>query len=407
MPNELFVQKATELQKEFLKRLSFHNPPLPHFVPSLLLKIIECDEELLEFSLGKIGQSLKLFTKKVDFQHPEILSIFDGLIADNQIFAQNCIELITLAELAKKQNLFKIMPYLGKVLINELKPNIPQNNKLHVRLLIDDKEREEIRLTKRMQFVDLQGICKKGKTEAWDSQPDDFSRFLRFDTSYQDEIKLAEKKATRYEELGCSSMAKEIRKSIESFNEHMEQSYYGFNRILMVHAALILAKSLEFSFELVGYENYKILVNQSFFGKYNFDPEQAIEFSPYISRAAGSPIFTPKNIQMEYEPRIYPLHEFIDIAPQSVKDTISLLEKFPDAGEKPIFDHFGLIVPSVSLPKNNDKYSFLDEQGLLHCFSIKEEALKAFDKILIKGNYIYPIVVAERDGKCYFVSYFL
>lgn len=416
MPNELCLRRATDLQTEFFKRLACHNPPLPHYVPSLLLKIIECDEDLLEFSLGKIGQNLKLFAKNVDFQHPEIVSIFDGIIADDQSFAQECIELLSLAKLAKEQNLFKIIPYLGKVLTNELQPkniikkiDIPQNNRMHVRLLTDNKEREEIRLTKRMQIIDLQGIYKKGKSEAWDCQPDNFTRFLRFDTAFQDDIKLAEKKAKRYEELGCSSMAAEIRKSIASFNEHMEQSYYGFNRITMTSAAIILAKSLEFEFFTQSYSDNKVIVNRSFFGKYNLDSESFLEFSPYVSQLAGSPIYTQKQnlLPFDYEPRVYPLHEFIDITPDNVKNAISLLEKFPDASDKPIFDHFGVIVPSIAIPKINEKYSFLDEQGLVHSFSIRDDALKSLDRILIKGNYIYPIVVGERDGKCYFISYFM
>ena len=39
-------------------------------------------------------------------------------------------------------------------------------------------------------------------------------------------------------------------------------------------------------------------------------------------------------------------------------------------------------------------------------YTSKDDALKSLDRILIKGNYIYPILVGERDGKCYFISYF-
>jgi hypothetical protein len=151
----------------------------------------------------------------------------------------------------------------------------------------------------------------------------------------------------------------------------------------------------------------KIVVNRKFFGKYNFDPEQQIEFSPIVSHAAGSPIFTQKQQQpFNYEPRVYPLHELSDIITEDIQKTISLLEAFPDAGGKPIFDHFGVIVPGVAFPVEGDgPFSFFDERGMLHTYTFRHEALKVLDTILIKNGYFYPIIVGERDGKCYFICY--
>lgn len=423
MPDELSLKKVIELQSEFLRRLARHDPPQEPHVPSLLYRIIECDDELLEFTLGKVGQRLRLFAQNVDFRHPEIVSIFDGVLADDQEFAQECMELLTLGRFARDHNLIKIIPQLGRVMTKESltrnilkKIDIPQNNRMHVRLLSDEREREEIRMTKRMQTIDLQSVYKKGE-EIWLAQPDNFTRFLRFDTAYQDDLKIAEKKAQRYEELGCTSLASEVRKSIEAFKEHMEQAYYGFNRITMTNAAIILAKSLGYSYQPpqemngMGYSAYrtdgKITVSRKFFGKYNFDSEQVMEFSPIVSQAAGSPIFTQKSQPpFQYEPRVYPIHEFSDIATINVRKTISLLEKFPDAGDKPIFDHFGMIVPGVAFPSVKDNmYSFLDERGIVHSYNNKEDAVKALDTILIKGEYFHPIIVGERDGKCYFICY--
>lgn len=426
MADELCVQKVVELQSEFLRRLARHEQPPKYCVPSLLCRIIECDDDLLEFSLGKVGQKLRLFAQNVDFQHPEIVSIFDGAIANDQDFAQECLELLTLAQFAREHNLYKIIPQLGRALTKESltrniikKIDIPQNNRMHVRLLKDGKEREEIRMTKRMQIIDLQSVYKKGE-EIWNAQPDNFTKFLRFDTAYQDDLKVAEKKAVRYEELGCSTLASEVRKSIEAFREHMEQSYYGFNRITMTNAAVILAKSLGYTYTppaeithaYMGMGAHrsegKITVHRKFFGKYNFDPEQTMEFSPLVSQAAGSPIFTQKTQPpLNYEPRVYPLHEFNEIITDNVKKTVGLLEAFPDAGDKPIFDHFGVIVPGVAFPPAREGMAtFLNERGMIQSYNAREEALKTLDTILIKGEYFYGVLVGERDGKCYFISYF-
>jgi hypothetical protein len=109
-----------------------------------------------------------------------------------------------------------------------------------------------------------------------------------------------------------------------------------------------------------------------------------------------------------YEPRVYPLHEFSDILSSNIEKTIELLENFPDAGNKPIFDHFGIIVPGVSYPAPKQiLYRFLDESKSVQSYVVREDALKALDKILIKGQYLYAILVGEKDGKCYFISYFV
>lgn len=419
-------QQVTDLQNEFLHRLSMHSPAKAQCPPSLLKRILQCDDELLELTLGKVGHKLRHFAEQVDFDHPEIVSAFDGVLADDQDFAQDCLELFLLAEFARSHSLSRLLPILGRTVTKESLPrnvlkkiDVPQNNRMHVRLLKDAKERDDIRMTKRMQIIDLQSVYKKGE-EVWNAQPDNFKKFLRFDTAYQEDLKKAEKKAQRYEELGCTSLANEVRRSIEAFKEHMEQAYYGFNRITMTNAAVILAKSLGFTYtpphEVLVQDKYhiggsegRITVSRRFFGKYNFDPDQTLEFSPLVSEIAGSPIFTAKQQNpFVYEPRVYPLHEFLDIAPASVKETISLLEAFPDASGKPIFDHFGVIVPGVAFPppQREGLHTFLDERGMIQTYKVREEALKALDAILIKGAYFHPIIVGDKDGKCYFVCYF-
>lgn len=416
-------EKVLELQKEFLKRLAYHESPSKYSVPSLLHRVIECDDDLLDFTLGKVGQKLRLFAQNVDFQHPDIAFVFDGIIANDQDFAQECMELLVIGQFARDKNLKRIIPALGKTLTKEYltrsiinKIDVPANNRMHVRLLKDVNDREEIRMTKRMQIIDLHSLYKKGE-EIWNVQPDNFTRFLRFDTAYQDDIDIAEKKANRYEELGCISLAAEVRKSIESFREHKEQSYYGFNRITMTNAAIILAKSLGYIYTPpqdggpAAYGNWKaegkITVHRRFFGKYNFDPEQTTEFCPIVSSVVGSPIFT-KKIQSpyNYEPRVYPLHEFAEIMTDNVRNTVSLLEEFPDANNKPIFDHFGVIVPGVAFPLDKQSsYSFLDENGIVQSCSTREAALKSLDSILIKGEYFHGVLIGEKDGKCFFICY--
>lgn len=396
------IQKVLEFQNEFFRRLSRHEQPSNHVVPSLLSKVTECDDELVKLVLGQFGEKLRSFSQNIDFQHPEIATIFNGIICNDHDFAQECMQLLN-----SGPKEFNVAP------IPKNKIDIPSSNRMPVRLLKDDKEREEIRLSKRMQIIDLYPIYKKGE-ETWHTQPDSFTKFLRFDKAYEEDFKVAEKKAIRYEELGCITLANEIRKSIEIFREHLDQSYYGFNRITMTNAAIILAKSLGYTYTEPTETRYsswkitcKITIDRKFFGKYNFDSEQPIEFNSAASYAAGTPIFSQKfQDPYNYEPRVYPLHEFSEIATENIQNAISLLEKFPDANNKPIFDHFGVIVPGVAFPiERNGLYSFADERSMIQSHASRDDALKALDTILIKGNYFHPIVIGEKDGKCFFICY--
>lgn len=409
MANELYFNKVLSFQNEFFKRLKIVDRPPENKLPDLLLKLRDYDEDVIRLGLGDIGLKLKNFILQVDLNHPEISNVFDGILADNQEFSQSCRELLTLASHARQDNLVYVTPYLNQFLYKEHKTLIrkidaPSTNRINVRFLKNPEEREQIRCSKKMQIIDLQGIYKKGKS-FWDSQPTNFSRFLRFDTGYQDELKKAEKKAKRYEELGCVSLAEEVRRTMELFREHTECNYFGFNRITMTTASIILAKSLAFSYIENGNED-NIVVNRKLF--YNFNPETPIEYNPYVSMVSGGATFTDRpQTPYNYEPRVYPYHEFSEIASDETKGIICHLENFPDVGDKPIFDHFGVIVPGVEFPlRKSESFTFLDKAGIIQKFNTREEALKTLDTILIKDKDIYPIIIGEKDGKCYFISYF-
>lgn len=419
MADEAYLRKVVELQSEFFKRLEVRDTAPRLIIPSLLVHLLKTDDEVVDMSLGKVGRWLKSFAQEVDFGHPDLSTVFDGALSDERDFSQHCIELLSLAEYARTNQMTRIVPLLGQVVTKDKldrgiakKIESPLSSRLHVRLLKDAPAREEIRSLKRMQTIDLAAVYRKGE-DAWRAQPEDFRRFLRFDTAYQEEIQKAEKKAKRYSDLGCSSLAEEIMKAVETFREHMEQAYYGFNRITMTNAAVILAKSLcyvynpQTIYSLADDSAGKIVVPRKFFGKYNFDQEfNPLEYEPLVPSLDGTPVYCQRYAPpLAYEPRVYPLHQFMDIAPPDVVNMIQTLEAFPDAGGKPIFDHFGVIVPGVALP-DPSAISFLDESGQVKIFGCRDEAMRELDRTLTKGGYFHPIVVGERDGKCYFICYF-
>ena len=399
MKNEILNCKVFDVQNEFNRRLYYNQQKIIPSNPPLILRIIhDASQELLEFAFGHFGKKLGYLASILDMTHPDLVSIFDGSFSDDQEFSKQCVQFLAMAEYAKNNDLNHIFPLLGSLLIKEsLDKNIVRKidsiscNKSYARMILNSDEREAIRFSKKMQTIDLQAFYKKGE-EAWNSQPDNFKQFIRYDAAYLRELKQAERKMKRYQELGCHSLASEICKSIDLFRENMEQAYYGFNRITMTSAAVILAKSLGYSFNpsyqlSVGGHvmrvEAQVTINRSFFTDYYFDSSLVVDANYH------------------YEPKVYPFHELKEIASPEVMHTINMLEKFPEANDKPIFDHFGVIVPTIAY-KNK---MFNNENGILQDYENLEDATRDLDKIFIKKKFFYPIIVGEKDGKCFFICY--
>ena len=392
-------EKVSDLQNEFNRRLNYSNiQPTTVDTPVLLRLLHDSSQELLEFAFGAFGKNLSELTHVLDMMHPDLVSIFDGNFSDDKEFSKICIQFISLAEYAKNNDLNYIFPLIGNLLVKEsLDKSVAKKiesanyNKSYVRMVQDNETREMLRFAKKMQIIDLQTFYKKGE-ESWNAQPDNFKTFIRYDSAYMRELKQAEKKMKRYQELGCQSLASEIAKSIDLFKENMEQTYYGFNRITMTNAAVILAKSMGYKYNPsynLSAGNYcvkteaEVVVERSFFKDFYFD------------------VSTIVDAVYQYEPKVYPYHELKSVASDDVLRTIKTLESFPEANNKPIFDHFGVIVPSIAYKHK----MFKGVSGILQDYGTNELCCKELDKAFIKNKNFYPIIVGEKDGKCFFICY--
>lgn len=398
--------KLMEFQKEFVKRLFVSSDVEPFKAPTVLELVSNCEPEILQLILGDTGCHLRQITETLDLDHPDVVSLFGGFFKDEEKFSQQCVEMIKLAELAKNYNLNHLISILGEKVAEDAKKTIklvvdPSKNQMAVRFLKDPNEREELRMQKRMQLIDLQNFYKKG-INFWESLPDGFYKFLRYDEAYKEDLELAEKKADRYEKLGCTFLADEIKKTIESFRSNMQQAYFGFNRITMTNAAVILAKSLGYRFssiltswETLERKNY-ILVDREIYAKSTID----FDFSSLVCQSSDSGFL--------YEPRVYPFHLFVDIASEETRKIVKHLEELPEANRKPIFDHLGVIIPGIKyFEKNTFKIPInLKTTKYVSSFDKKEDFMFSLDKTLLQKKVFDAIIIAEKDGKCYFVCYF-
>lgn len=83
-------------------------------------------------------------------------------------------------------------------------------------------------------------------------------------------------------------------------------------------------------------------------------------------------------ISSTYVPVACPAHDLV--LPDRIKNIINLLEKFPEAGGNPIFDYYIVVFPSANSPANLSEF--------------------------IVNKTIFPVLLGEKDGKCYFISTF-
>lgn len=275
-------------------------------LPELVYCLLATHPDIGELALGKSGRKLIEFINKIDLEHPDILYVLDEIFYNDVNFRQQVLEAIKLAE--KNRHLSISINFHKLVDRNKLK--VIQND-FAIRLLKSSKDRDSIRKQRCVEIVNLKAFYKKG-SEIWNRQPTDFKAFNRHNVPYLEDIGLAEQEIGRYTELGCESIANKIAKEIVKLKTNLSERYYGFNRITITTAAMILAKI----------HGYRLKTQWDIHGN-------------------------KKIIITGYEPKIYPIHEMVHTASSNMLKLIDHFESFPEIGGKPLFDDFILLVPDV------------------------------------------------------------
>lgn len=400
LPVEI-MNRACGSHQEFRKRIAPARTAPYSADGGVLRKIQQSDPELLRFALGDFGTSVSRFVGLLDLEHPESESVRDFLFGGEPYFSDKFLQFLGVAEYAWRSGLHACFPFLGSSMVKEYMSQGAQRKvqdgqiaRCFVRAMKDGSDRDRLRRSKKTQPIDLQALWKKGD-DLWSSLPDDFSRFLRFDSAYEDDLAQAVTKMKRYEELGCTTLASEMQATINLFRETMQQSYYGFNRVTMTNAAVVLAK----------FHGYRFVAERNItFGGVSCTGSSRVEAS---QDAIGDYVFSvdesSTNPAFVYQPKVYCYHSMEDLASEEIRSTVCFLESFPEANGKPIFDHFGVIVPSVTY----NGMCLRDSSGLIHKFSDQQEVSCALDRSLVKTKSVVPILVGERDNKCYFITYWV
>lgn len=407
IPTFIEQQQETILFEAKKNNHVLHDP-----CPQILRDIQDCEEQVAEIALGELGQRLKAFAQNVDLDHPCLPS---GLFDSDHLkdYSNRFSEFLKLAKYAKESGMQECIPLLSKAATAKL-PRIfrliddPRKNHQFVRGLKAKEDRNDARSCKRMRNIDLTHLYKNA-TETWSTIPTDFEMYSRFSKSYTEEIYKANLKVGQYLNLGCVEMGKKIEESIEDFRSRLEDNHYGFHLISISMASGILAKLHGFKYAEI---TNKITIPRNFFAGYIFDPRKKNQpQSTFCNHGYYKTIDVAAEERVAYRfgPRAYPLQEMSEI-PERVSNLVDFLESFPEANGKAIFDHYIVIMPSVDYPgKSNDDgtYSMLDGDKQLKEFEKVENLHKELDSILINKKIILPALLASRNGKCYFICYWM
>jgi hypothetical protein len=104
-----------------------------------------------------------------------------------------------------------------------------------------------------------------------------------------------------------------------------------------------------------------------------------------------------------YHPCAFPLWQLWDKASDKIKEVISHLDAFPEAGGRPIFDHFVVVVPGTEPPKNAVGFTYKNTASTSQSFP---ENLFRLNYSLAVNRCVSSAVMGEKDGRCYFICFF-
>jgi len=310
----------------------------------ILKEISECEEDLVYRIMGDFGLGLKTFISNADLNHPELSTLFEEFYTEDGAFLERCFEFIKTIKYAKQNGFNTSVGVFEEKLSSFFKGKL-LNKMSNIRLLKNSSQRHEMRSLKKCKVISLDYLFHL--EQFWAEYPECFSYYERDSVLYESKIIDLLKKKETYLDMGLSSLAEDIERDIEDI-KNFSTGYYGFRQINSTTASIVLARLLSFSFNKNG-----IFVENKF----------------------------------KYCPFICPLEEIPEAVPSCVKDKITYLEGLPEAGGKPVFDIFALIVPTC-------------------CDSnqVGVESQKDMIRFFLRNKIFKSVLVGEKSNNFYFID---
>lgn len=383
---------------------------------ALLEKIREADHEVLKTIIGEaFADKLKALSDVIDFTHPALPeSLVKGLAEDN-IFAKTLSELLVVATKTKDQSLPMLSQLIQDTLIKgkEYRESFNAIVKPPTRCIGDAKQRDVARSGKKMKNIDLKE-WQKNSIKTWNTYPSTFRVFVRQSDYRQKELEASSARSAKLEAIGATVLASSMSKSVEQMNKFVNETYIGFYKLKMVDASVILAKVHNATFHNTSNETGIITMPRKLFDEHKFWLEGEINF-PVSKDHRKNPkrkatVHVKGFIIPDYytfSPRSYPIHEFSATKPPHIQEAIDVCESHPDIDGKVAYDQYWVVVPGLELTQETFNFtsSWILRQGdTCERFDTQEEIQSALDVRLTEAGVLHPVLLGEKDGKCYFIA---
>ena len=376
MNRRSIARKQTQILKKIRECPSKANNIYPL---SVLKDILSYSKDDVYNAMGDIGLALRRFLVEVDIEshHPDLPHMLSGGLIGH--FGKECADLVKLVLYGRTNGITEVLLQSAcrTVLRSDCAKSVeaevdaPSMNLLRVRFVSDRDKRDEIRSMKRSQVVSLNMLYQKGQ-EFWDMYPSTFDQYGWGCNVHEKDIQEAKAISEHLSLLNLSSMKQEVDDSISRMKHQVNQDQYcGFNLLQMPVASIVLAKLHDYTFSTdpFGYGSdtkYNIYVQEDHFE--GFDLE------------SGN---SNRQAMLEYWPTACTLKEVEDIASKRMRELIDLLEEFPAIGGKPLFDHYRVLLPGLKHDSDD--------------LNIE----------LFKAKHTVGVLLGERDGHHYFISYWM
>lgn len=249
--------------------------------------------------------------------------------------------------------------------------------------VIEDKRKKKNKINN----ISLRTFLFTGENGYY-SMPDEFKFYVRNSNEYISEISKLEEIKNVFKNNQMVETSESLASRVSCFDVTRD-SFLGFRRLSPVHAAIISAK-----------------VNGIKWHDNNlYIPKKGFAASKYgVQEEIGDRYSYESNSYM-YQARIYPLWMISNDMPKLANEVLAKLDNFYGHG-CPLFDYYWAVVPSINVKHRSfmkkSKWTIKDGDEI-HEFADEESAANKIDFLFIRDGVFCPVILGERDGKCYFV----
>lgn len=356
----------------------------------ILRHIVNVEKHELEYVLGGLGSRLFILAKLIDLDHPSISEIQSGTLSEGGKVFNRVKEILELTPILKDKKLSAITDILRVWVEKNHKKISKTSEKPPPRLIKDVDARNKARESVRIKQIDVSSSYKDFVCAG-----DSFVPYVRNGCGFQEEVNFLKRSAGNLYDLGIRHTADAASDEIESLTTDTLQGYKGFIKIKMATAAGVLFKVMGGHTDEA---NKRYLIPQAFYSNRFWRSNRLMDKHGIYEK------------NLLYCPRAYPLHAFPSKITPYVKDLIDGLEHHAAVNNKPIFDNYWVIAPSVCWMTNGSDGTYEFHDGVTsRKYDSSEKYFLASDKYLTDSKQSHPIILGENitTKNCYFISYWV